>query len=228
MPLKTPFRLVIWFITISHVVITINHNYLLRCYTFTQLTCQYSSLAIFTHSHFEISLLNACHHLRLENWTVKSKSHCYWHSVSKSWCRAPFGAHDQIFITVWQLRSCFSVAPSLTRVRVCLLYLLLALASAVFLRSESLGTRDHILLSDLRPRFSSPPTTRRVMMEVFDPVFTRVLFLMAAGSRYIASALITQRTPLPTSLLLLQPFLLRSLLSSSRCLRNHYLATVIV
>jgi hypothetical protein len=28
-------------------------------------------------------------------------------SVSKSWCRAPSGPHDQIFITVWQLRSCF-------------------------------------------------------------------------------------------------------------------------
>jgi hypothetical protein len=28
-------------------------------------------------------------------------------SVSKSWCPAPSGAHDQIFITVWQLRSRF-------------------------------------------------------------------------------------------------------------------------
>jgi hypothetical protein len=32
-------------------------------------------------------------------------------SVSKSWCRAPSGAHDHIFITVWQSRSCF-VGPS--------------------------------------------------------------------------------------------------------------------
>jgi hypothetical protein len=38
-------------------------------------------------------------------------------------------------------------APSLTRGRVCLLYMLLALASSVFLGSRSLGTRDHILLS---------------------------------------------------------------------------------
>jgi hypothetical protein len=35
----------------------------------------------------------------------------------------------------------------LTRGRVCLLYTLMALASVVFLGSESLGTRDHILLS---------------------------------------------------------------------------------
>jgi hypothetical protein len=39
------------------------------------------------------------------------------------------------------------------RGRVCLLYMLLALASAVLLGSESLGTRYHILLSDLRLPF---------------------------------------------------------------------------
>jgi hypothetical protein len=92
-------------------------------------------------------------------------------SVSKSWCRAASMAHDQIFITVWQLRSCFCGAPSLTRGRVCLLYMLLVLASAVFLGSESLGTRDHILLSQIsdfpfrcllrlagsRWRYSTPP-----------------------------------------------------------------------
>jgi hypothetical protein len=56
-------------------------------------------------------------------------------SISKSWCRAPSGAHDQIFIAVWQLRFVFCGAPSLTRGRVCLLYMLLALASVVFLGS---------------------------------------------------------------------------------------------
>jgi hypothetical protein len=106
-----------------------------------------------------------------------SKSHCDWwsvsHSVRKYWCRPPppSGAHDQIFFTVWHLRSCFCGAPSLTRGRVSLLYMLLALASAVFLGSESLGTRDHILLSQTRDfpfrrllrlarsrwRYSTPP-----------------------------------------------------------------------
>jgi hypothetical protein len=41
----------------------------------------------------------------------------------------------------------FVGAPSLTRGRVYLLYILLALASTVFLGSESLGSRDHILPS---------------------------------------------------------------------------------
>jgi hypothetical protein len=42
-------------------------------------------------------------------------------SVSQSRCRAPAGSHDQIFITVWQLRSCFCGDPFLTRGRICLL-----------------------------------------------------------------------------------------------------------
>jgi hypothetical protein len=54
----------------------------------------------------------------------------YDQSVSKSWCRVQSGAHDQILITVRQLRSYFCGAPSLTRGRAsCLLYNLLALAS---------------------------------------------------------------------------------------------------
>jgi hypothetical protein len=89
-------------------------------------------------------------------------------SVSKSWCRAPSGAHDQILITLWQLWSCLCEAPTRTRGRFCLLDMLLVLASVVFLESESLGT-----VSDLRLPFSSPPTTRRVTVEVFGPASTR-------------------------------------------------------
>jgi hypothetical protein len=43
----------------------------------------------------------------------------------------------------------FVGVPSLTRGRVYLLYMLLALASLVFLGSEYLGTHDHILLSQI-------------------------------------------------------------------------------
>jgi hypothetical protein len=59
-------------------------------------------------------------------------------------------AQDQIFITVRQLRVCWCGAPSLARGRVCRLQLLLALASAVILGSESRGTHDQILLSQIR------------------------------------------------------------------------------
>jgi hypothetical protein len=92
------------------------------------------------------------------------------------------------------------VTSSLARGWVCRLQLLLTFASAVILRSESRGTHNHILLSQIRdsppwrarspylyppgtwwpsytPRhwvpFSSPPTTRRATVEVLEPASTR-------------------------------------------------------
>jgi hypothetical protein len=85
------------------------------------------------------------------------------------------------------------VTSSLTKGWVCRLQLLLVLASSVILMSESRGTHEHILLSQIRdspklenqipvcisPRnrhrvpFSSPPTTRRTKVEVFDPASAR-------------------------------------------------------
>jgi hypothetical protein len=83
----------------------------------------------------------------------------------------PSVAYDHIFITVRQLCVCWRGALSLTRGRVCRLQLLLALASVVIFGSESCGTCDHILLSQIRDfpfrrllrlaglrwRYSSPP-----------------------------------------------------------------------
>jgi hypothetical protein len=77
-------------------------------------------------------------------------------TVSRSVClgiKHPSGAYDQIFVTVRHLRVCSCGALSLTRGRVCRLQLLLALASAVIIGSESLGTRNHILLSQIREFF---------------------------------------------------------------------------
>jgi hypothetical protein len=62
----------------------------------------------------------------------------------------PLGAYGQIFITLGQLQVCWCGALSLTTGRVCRLELLLALASAVIFGSESHGTRDHILLYQIR------------------------------------------------------------------------------
>jgi hypothetical protein len=65
--------------------------------------------------------------------------------------------------------------------------MLLALARVVFLGSESFGTRDHILLSDLRLPFSSLPTTRRFTVEVYDRASARVLYCSIWVSCYIRS-----------------------------------------
>jgi hypothetical protein len=93
----------------------------------------------------------------------------------------------RVRVTLRLMVICFHspyVASSLTRGWVCSLQLLLALASAVILRSDSRGFRDHILLSETR---DSPNLEGQV------PVFTshrnRVtqLYPQALGSLFVAS-----------------------------------------
>jgi hypothetical protein len=103
-----------------------------------------------------LDLYTTCYILQITifSWTLDFWPHCSSHwtvsqsqshtatdgqSVSKSWCRTSSGAQDQIFIIVWHLRSCFCGAPSLTRGRVCLLYMLLVLARAVFSGLSPMG-----------------------------------------------------------------------------------------
>jgi hypothetical protein len=92
-------------------------------------------------------------------------------SASLSWDKHPPGTYDHNFITVRQLWVCWCGTLSLRRGRVCRLQLLQDVASVVILRSESRGTHDHILLSQipdfrfcrllwlagLRWRYSTPP-----------------------------------------------------------------------
>jgi hypothetical protein len=71
-------------------------------------------------------------------------------TASPSWYQAPWDPRPVFF---FQLNTrCYSpyVTSSLTRGRICRLQLLLALASAVILGSDSRGTYDHTLLSHAR------------------------------------------------------------------------------
>jgi hypothetical protein len=113
--------------------------------------------------------------------------------ASLSWCQAP----------IWGLRpdfcSCQTVAGllicyCLTRIRVCRLQLLLALASAVTLVPESWGTHDHISLSQIRdtPKHGGPGPRIYIAQEQGGPVippctgfpFCRLLRLAGSWWRY--------------------------------------------
>jgi hypothetical protein len=109
------------------------------------------------------------------------------------------------------------VTSSLTKGWVCRLQLLLVFASAVILGSESSGTHNQILLSQIRDSpnleglvpvfmspmeqggpvvppstgfpFSSPPTTRRATVEVFEPASTlATIHELLIRPHYITSA----------------------------------------
>jgi hypothetical protein len=70
-------------------------------------------------------------------------------SVSNSWCRAQSGAHDQIFITVWQLRCLVFVGSPLSREDGSVFCICRWSLPAQSFSGQSLGTRDHILLSQI-------------------------------------------------------------------------------
>jgi hypothetical protein len=96
----------------------------------------------------------------------------------------PSRTYDQIFIAVRQLRVCWCGALSLTRERVCRLQLLLVLASAVILGSESRGTRDHILLSQIR---DSPNLEGQVPVFISPRNRVTRLYPQALVSLFVAS-----------------------------------------
>jgi hypothetical protein len=146
----------------------------------------------------------------------KSKSHYDWRSVSqsvsqsvsKSWCRAPSRTHDQIFSCYYLTVTVLFLWGALSDEGTGLLYyMLLGLPNAIFLESESLGNRDHILLSQIwdfpfrrlfrlaesRWRYSTPPphgfysTPLTLFMSEcsLNPVFAYgIEYTVSQGSRF--------------------------------------------
>jgi hypothetical protein len=118
--------------------------------------------------------------------------------------KLPSAAYDEILVTVRELRVLMwgTLSLSLTRGRVFHLQFQLVLTSAVIFVSESRGTRDHILLSQIRdsPNLEDQVPVFYVHQEQDDPVippctgfpFRRLLRL--AGLRWRYSNPPTRRT----------------------------------
>jgi hypothetical protein len=111
-------------------------------------------------------------------------------TVSRPVClgiKHPSVAYGQIVISVRRLQVCWCGVFSLKRGLVCLLQLLLVLASKVILESGSRGTRDHTLLSQIRDfplryivrltglrwRYSTPPPGGRCRSVLTDETHPR-------------------------------------------------------
>jgi hypothetical protein len=133
--------------------------------------------------------------------------------ISSTWRQAPWDSRPVFFF--FQLITCSHspyVTSSLTRGCVCRLQLLLALARAVIIGSESRGLKSifyclrfetpstwRVMSPYLYPPgtewasytpkhwvpFSSPPTTRRATVEVFDSASTRSYHAEHTGSRLV-------------------------------------------
>jgi hypothetical protein len=117
----------------------------------------------------------------------------------------PSGAYDQIVITVRQLRVCGWWALSLTRGQVCRLQLLLALTSADIFKSDSHGTHDHNLLSQIRDfpfrrllrlaglrwRYSTPPPHGSIFSVFFYIIkYGRIFSIHVTAKRYFWNKII--------------------------------------
>jgi hypothetical protein len=112
----------------------------------------------------------------------------------------PSGAHDQIFFTLWHLRSCFVGRPSDKRTGLSFVYGADPCQRGLSRVRVPWNSRPYFTVSDSRLPFSSPPTTRRVTVEGFDPASTRVsnyLILSSLDPRYGASGRIPQKTSSP-------------------------------
>jgi hypothetical protein len=91
-------------------------------------------------------------------------------SISSSWCQALWDTRLEF---LFQLNICKHTTSSLTKGWVGGLQLLLAFASAVILGSEFSGTRDHILLSQIRlPQRGGPGSHIYIPQEQGGPVIS--------------------------------------------------------
>jgi hypothetical protein len=120
-------------------------------------------------------------------------------SVSKSWCRAPSGTHDQIFSYYYLTVTVLFLWGALSDERTGLSFLHAAGSSQRGLSRVRVPwySRPYFTVLDLRLSISSPLMIRRVMVEVFDPASTRVNCRLRTCSAYNISARTAQKNRFP-------------------------------
>jgi hypothetical protein len=101
----------------------------------------------------------------------QSKSHIATdgQSISKSWCWATSGSHDQMFITLWQLRSSFLGRPLWREDGFVVSIYCLSSPAKSFSDPSTLAFVTIFYRLRFETFLSSPLTTRKVTVEVFDP-----------------------------------------------------------
>jgi hypothetical protein len=110
-----------------------------------------------------------------------------WRFIANQFVLATNPLRPTARIFIFQLNTCGCspyVTSSLTIGWVCRLQLLLVLASAVILRSESRGTHDHILLSQIRV---SANREGKVTVFISPRIRAAQLYPQALGSLFITS-----------------------------------------
>jgi hypothetical protein len=105
-------------------------------------------------------------------------------SSSLSWCKTPIWGPRRDYFYCHTVSNLLTWAPSLTRRWVCRLQLLLVLASAVILRSDSRRILDHFLLSQIR---YSPYLEGQVTVFISPRNRVALLYPQALGSLFVAS-----------------------------------------
>jgi hypothetical protein len=119
-------------------------------------------------------------------WVSESELFYDWRFTANQFAFAPSPLRLTTSNFIFQLNTCSRspyVTSSLTRGWICRLQLLLALASAVRLRSVSRGTHDHILLSQIR---DSPNLESQVPVLISPRNRVAQLYPQALGSLFIA------------------------------------------